>query len=108
MTEAEVKASGIDYSLGVFPLMGNGKSLILGETEGIVKFIVDKKTEEILGMHMAGPKATELVVEGALAIRLEATIDEILTTIHAHPTVSESLHEAANAVHGQAIHMPRQ
>ena len=106
MTEEEVKEAGIEYLVGSFPMMANGKSLILGETEGIVKFIVDTSNNEILGMHMAGPKATELIVEGALAIRLEATIEEIITTIHAHPTVGESLHEAAHAVHGHAIHLP--
>lgn len=104
MTEEQVKASDIDYSVGRFPLMSNAKALILGETEGMVKFIVDNATDEILGMHMAGAKATELVVEGALALRLEATIDEILTTIHAHPTVGEALHEAAHGVHGHPIH----
>lgn len=106
MTEEQVQEAGMDYSVGRFPLMANGKSLILGETDGLVKFIVDNATNEILGMHMAGPKATELIVEGALAIRLEATIDEIITTIHAHPTVGESLHEAAHAVYGHAIHLP--
>ncbi|MDP3387162.1 MAG: dihydrolipoyl dehydrogenase [Eubacteriales bacterium] len=105
MTEEQVKEKNIDYSVGRFPLMSNAKALILGETEGMVKFIVDNSTDEILGMHMAGPKATELIVEGALALRLEATIDEILTTIHAHPTVGEALHEAAHGVHGHPIHM---
>ncbi len=105
MTEEQVKEKGINYSVGKFPLMSNAKSLILGETEGMVKFIVDNSTDEILGMHMAGPKATELIVEGALALRLEATIDEILTTIHAHPTVGEALHEAAHGVHGYPIHL---
>ena len=108
MTEEQVKEKGIDYSVGKFPLMSNAKSLILGETEGMVKFIVDNSTDEILGMHMAGPKATELIVEGALALRLEATIDEILTTIHAHPTVGEALHEAAHGVHGYPIHLPKE
>jgi dihydrolipoamide dehydrogenase len=107
MTEEQVKEKGIDYSVGKFPLMSNVKSLILGETNGLVKFIVDNSTDEILGMHMAGPKATELIVEGALALRLEATIDEILTTIHAHPTVGEALHEAAHGVHGYPIHLPK-
>jgi dihydrolipoamide dehydrogenase len=106
MTERQAKESGRSYSVGCFPLMGNGKSLILGETEGLVKYIADSSTGEIIGMHIAGPKATELIVEGALAIRLEATVDEILSTIHGHPTVAESIHEAAHAVFGQAIHMP--
>jgi len=107
MTEEQVKEKGINYSVGKFPLMSNAKALILGETNGLVKFIVDNSTDEILGMHMAGPKATELIVEGALALRLEATIDEILTTIHAHPTVGEALHEAAHGVHGYPIHLPK-
>jgi dihydrolipoamide dehydrogenase len=107
MTEEQVKEKGISYSVGKFPLMSNAKALILGETNGLVKFIVDNSTDEILGMHMAGPKATELIVEGALALRLEATIDEILTTIHAHPTVGEALHEAAHGVHGYPIHLPK-
>jgi dihydrolipoamide dehydrogenase len=107
MTEEQVKEKGINYSVGKFPLMSNAKALILGETNGLVKFIVDNSTDEILGLHMAGPKATELIVEGALALRLEATIDEILTTIHAHPTVGEALQEAAHGVHGYPIHLPR-
>ncbi|SHI91698.1 dihydrolipoamide dehydrogenase [Dethiosulfatibacter aminovorans DSM 17477] len=106
MTEREAKEAGIDYSLGCFPLRGNGKSLILGETHGLVKYIADNSTGEIIGIHIAGPKATELIVAGSLAIRLEATVDEVLSTIHGHPTVAESLQEAAHAVFGQAIHMP--
>lgn len=105
MTEEQAKDKHLDYSVGRFPLMSNAKSLILGEPEGLVKFIVDNTTDEILGLHMAGPRATELIVEGALALRLEATIDEILTTIHAHPTVGEALHEAAHGVHGHPIHL---
>lgn len=107
MTEEQAREAGIEYAVGRFPLMANGKALILGEPEGLVKFIVNVKTDEILGMHMAGPKATELIVEGAMALRLEATVDEIITTIHAHPTVAESLQESAHAVHGNAIHLPR-
>lgn len=107
LTEEQAQQAGIAYTVGRFPLMANGKALILGEPEGMVKFIVDASTEEILGMHMAGPKATELIVEGAMALGLEATVDEIMTTIHAHPTVAESLQEAAHAVHGHAIHLPK-
>lgn len=107
MTEDQAREAGIDCVVGRFPLMANGKALILGETEGLVKFVVNAKTHEILGMHMAGPKATELIVEGAMALRLEATVDEIITTIHAHPTVAESLQESAHAVHGNAIHLSK-
>ncbi|SNS18298.1 dihydrolipoamide dehydrogenase [Anaerovirgula multivorans] len=107
MTEKQAKEQGYEVKTGRFPLYANGKSLIMGETDGTVKYVVDAKTEEILGLHMAGPRATELIVEGALALRLEATIEEIITTIHAHPTVGESLHEAAHAVHNTAIHLPK-
>jgi len=107
MTEKEAVEKGYKVSTGVFPLNGNGKSIIMGEVDGIAKYVTDSKTGEVLGLHMAGPRATELIVEGALAVRLEATIDEITTTIHAHPTVGESLHEAAHAVHGNAIHVPK-
>ncbi|MNP26875.1 Dihydrolipoyl dehydrogenase [compost metagenome] len=79
--------------------------MIMGETNGLVKFVVDARTDEILGLHIAGPRATDLIAEGALAIRLEATLDEIATTIHAHPTVAESLLEAAHAAHHRAIHL---
>lgn len=104
MTEAMAKEQNIDYKIGSFPLSSSGKAMILNETEGLIKFIVEKETDEILGMHMVGPKATELIIEGALALRLEATVDEILTTIHAHPTLTESVQEAAHDVFGEAIH----
>ncbi|AKL94011.1 dihydrolipoyl dehydrogenase PdhD [Clostridium aceticum] len=107
MTEKQAKEKGYETKTGKFPLYANGKSLIMGEANGLVKYVVDAKTEEILGLHMAGPRATELIVEGALALRLEATIEEIATTIHAHPTVGESLHEAVHAVHNMAIHLPK-
>lgn len=108
MTEKQAKDQGYIVKTGTFPLKANGKSLIMGETNGFAKYVADAKTDEILGLHIAGPRATDLIVEGALAIRLEATVDEIITTIHAHPTVGESLHEAAHAVHNSALHLPRQ
>jgi dihydrolipoamide dehydrogenase len=107
LTEKEAKAKGYRVKTGLFPLYANGKSLIMNDTKGIVKFVVDGETDEILGMHMAGPRATDLIIEGGLALRLEATMDEIMTTIHAHPTVSEGVHEAAHAVHHSAIHLPK-
>lgn len=105
MTEAEAKKSGIEYKVGKFMLSNNGKALIMNEIEGtMVKIITDKKYEEVLGMHIFGPRATELIAEGALALRLEATVDEIITTIHPHPTISESIKEAALSVNNIAIH----
>lgn len=106
LTEAQARSRGIEIEVGRFPLMGNGKAMILGEPEGLVKIVAERVTGQVLGVHMAGPKATELIVEGALALRLEATVEELLTTVHAHPTVGESLHEAAHAVFGKAIHLP--
>jgi len=107
LTEEQAKTKGYEIKTGMFPMYINGKAMIEGETEGIVKYIADAQTGEILGLHMAGPRATDLIVEGALAIRLEATVDEITSTIHAHPTIGEALQEAAHAVHGNAIHIPR-
>ncbi len=106
MTEKQVNEAGIEYEVGRFPLVGNGKSLIAGDTSGLVKIIADKKTGEVLGMHMCGPSATELIVEGALAIQQKATVADILATVHAHPSVGESLQEAAHAVFGNALNMP--
>lgn len=105
LTEEEAKKKGIDYKIGKFPLAANGKSLIMGETSGVIKFITDKKYDEVLGVHIYGPRATDLITEAALALRLEATVEEIVTTVHAHPTVGEAMKEAALAVNKGAIHM---
>ena len=104
LTEEQCKAKGIDYKVGKFPLVANGKSLIINGGEGLVKIIADAKYEEVLGMHIIGPRATDLIAEGALAIRLEATIDELISTIHSHPTVTETMREAALNVEKRAIH----
>lgn len=106
LTEKEAEAQALSYEVGKFPLMGNGKSLIIGETSGLVKVIADKESGEVLGMHMCGPNATELIVEGALAIHKKASVKDLLETIHAHPSVGESLQEAAHAVFGNALNMP--
>ena len=106
LTEKQALNKGYNVKIGTFPLYANGKSLIMGDVNGLVKYVVDSSTDEILGLHIAGPNATELIAVGALAIRLETTVDEIISTIHAHPTVSESLCEAAHAVNGNAIHLP--
>lgn len=104
ITEEEAKGSKIAYKKGIFPLMANGKSIIANESEGFIKIIADAKYSEILGVHMIGPRATELIGEAALAMKLEATVDELIATIHAHPTVSESIKEAALSVNNEAIH----
>lgn len=104
LTEEKVIEDGIDYKVGRFPLAANGKSMIMGCTQGMVKVIADKKYGEILGVHILGPRATDLIADAALAIRLEATIEELVETIHAHPSVPEALREAALAVDKRAIH----
>ena len=105
LTEEQCKAKGIAYKVGKFPMSANGKALILNGGEGLVKLIAGAKYGEILGMHIIGPRATDLISEGALAIRLEATVDELISTIHSHPTVTETLREAALNFDKRAIHM---
>ncbi|SNT09678.1 dihydrolipoamide dehydrogenase [Anaerovirgula multivorans] len=106
LTEEQAKEQGIDYIIGKFPLMANGKSLIMGGGDGMIKFVVGKEFKEVLGVHILGPRATDLIAECALSIGMEATIDEIIATIHAHPTVGEAVREAALAVDKRAIHIP--
>jgi len=82
--------------------------MIMNGGEGLVKILADPKYKEILGVHILGPRATDLIAEAALAIRLEATVDELITTIHAHPTLAEAVREAAMDVLGNAIHKARE
>lgn len=105
LTEESAKKGGVDYIVGKFPLAANGKALIMGE-DGVIKIIAGKKYKEILGAHIVGPRATDLIGELALAIGMEATIDEVIATIHAHPTVAEAIKESALAVEKRAIHIP--
>ena len=105
LTEEQCKAQGIDYKVGKFPMSANGKALILNGGEGLVKIIAGRKYGEVLGMHIIGPRATDLIAEGALAIGVEATVDELIATIHSHPTVTETLREAALNAEKRAIHV---
>jgi dihydrolipoamide dehydrogenase len=104
MTEDQAKEAGYDIAVGKFNFQANGKALGLGDYAGWVKIIVDKKYNEILGAHMVGPEVTELLPELTLAQANELTPAEIGHNVHAHPTLSEVLHEAAKAVSGEAIH----
>jgi dihydrolipoamide dehydrogenase len=104
-TEARAREAGREVSVGRFPFTANGKAVALGETEGFVKVIADKATGEILGAHIIGPEATEMIHEFAVGRTLEATLEEIIHTIHAHPTLSEAALEATLAALGQAIHI---
>lgn len=105
LTERAAKEKNLKYKVGKFPFTASGKAVASGEAEGFVKVLSDEGTGEILGVHIIGPEATELIAEYGLAMEMEGTIDEIHHTIHAHPTLSEALAEAAGATHGQAIHI---
>lgn len=104
LTEEQCKAQGIAYKVGKFPMSANGKALILNGGEGLVKIVAGAEYGEILGMHIIGPRATDLIAEGALAIEGEMTLDEIIDTIHSHPTVTETMREAALNAEKRAIH----
>ncbi len=104
LTAKEAEDRGHEVKVGTFPFRANGKALILGEPDGIVKLVADKKTDALLGAHIVGPHASDYINEMALARFLEATAWEVAESVHAHPTISEVLHEAALAVDGHAIH----
>jgi dihydrolipoyl dehydrogenase len=104
LTEKEAQGRGYDVKTGTFKFGILARARIAGEIEGFVKIVFDKKYDEILGVHMIGPRSTELVAEATLALRLECTVEELLRTIHAHPTMSEAVGEAAHAAHGAPIH----
>jgi dihydrolipoamide dehydrogenase len=104
LTEQQARARGYDVRVGTFPFAVLGRAKIAGETDGFVKIVAEKKYDELLGVHMIGARSTELVAEATAALRLEATVEELIRTIHAHPTFAEAIGEAAHAVHGAAIH----
>ncbi len=105
LTEAKAREAGYEVKVGKFPFQANGKALGLGEREGFVKIVMDAKYHEILGVHMVGPEVTELLPELSLARMLELTPEEIGRNVHAHPTLSETIMEAAHAALGHAIHI---
>jgi dihydrolipoamide dehydrogenase len=104
-TEKALKKEGVAYKVGKFPFQASGKAVASMQSEGFVKLLVDEKYGEILGAHIVGGDATEMIAEFGLAMKLEATAEEIHNTIHAHPTMSEAMMEAAAAVFGEAIHI---
>jgi dihydrolipoyl dehydrogenase len=104
LTEKDAQARGYDVRIGTFKFGILARARIAGEIEGFVKIVAEKKYDEVLGVHMIGPRATELVAEATLALRLECTVEELIRTIHAHPTMSEAVGEASHAAHGAAIH----
>jgi dihydrolipoamide dehydrogenase len=105
LTEKRAQERGYDVRVGAFPFGVLGRAKIAGETEGFVKIVADKRYDEVLGIHMIGPRSTELVAEATLALRTECTVETLIRTIHAHPTFAEAVGEAAHAAHGAAIHL---
>lgn len=106
LTEEQAKEQNKDYEVGRFPLAANGKALIANGGQGVVKVIKGKEYNEILGVHILGPRATDLIAEAALMIGMEATAEDVIETIHAHPTLTEAVREAVLASEGIAIHIP--
>jgi dihydrolipoamide dehydrogenase len=105
LAEHEVKASGREYRTGKFPFSANGRARTMGETSGFVKFIADAKTDELLGCHIIGPNASDLIPEVVLAFEYRGSSEDIGITVHSHPTLSETVKEAALGVLGRAIHI---
>ncbi len=105
MTEAKAREAGYELKIGKFPFMASGKAFAVGERDGFVKLIFDAKYGELLGAHIIGPEATELIAELTLAKSMEATYESIVKTVHAHPTLSESIMEAAANAYGESIHI---
>ena len=97
---------GVKVAVGRFPFVANGKALILEETGGFIKFVSDAATGEVLGVHIVGPHATDLIAEAALCMKMEGTVEEINATIHAHPTIAEAVLEASLDTVGAAVHIP--
>jgi len=107
LTEEEARKENDNIKVSKFPFMANGKALGMGETEGMVKIIADTDTSALLGLHILGVHASDLIAEGTLALSMEATVFEIVNTIHAHPTLAEAIAEAAEGIIGKPIHLAR-
>jgi dihydrolipoamide dehydrogenase len=105
LSEAEARQKGLDIQVGVFPFAANGRALSVNEPDGLVKMIGDKKTGRLLGVHIVGAEASNLIAEAALALEMGATVEDLALTVHAHPTLPETLMEAAEATLGHAIHI---
>jgi dihydrolipoamide dehydrogenase len=104
-TEEELKAKGIEYKTGTFPFLANGRAKAMDESEGMVKILADAKTDKLLGMHIFGPRASDLIAEGATVLEYGGSAEDVARTCHAHPTLSEAVKEAALAVDGRRIHL---
>jgi dihydrolipoamide dehydrogenase len=104
-TEQQLKAEGVDYRAGSFPFTANGRARAMGDTAGFVKILADRKTDRILGMHVIGPMASELISEGVVAMEFGAASEDLARICHAHPTLSEATKEAALAVDGRTLNL---
>jgi len=104
-TEQQLKKEGVEYRTGIFPFMAIGRARAMGESSGKVKLIADARTDRILGVHILGPQASELISEAVVAMECDVSSEDLARTIHAHPTLAEAMHEAALAVDGRAIHI---
>jgi len=105
MTEEEAKAGGREVKTGKFPFSANGRAKAMAEPDGFVKVIADAKSDRVLGLHILGPRASDMIAEAALAIEFQGAAEDIGRTVHAHPTLPEAVKEAALAVGGRAIHI---
>ncbi|GBF07868.1 dihydrolipoamide dehydrogenase [Deinococcus aerius] len=105
LTEREAREKGYEVKTGVFPLSASGRAMTLQQTDGFVKMVVEKDSDLLLGVHIVGPHASDMLGEASLALEMAATATDIALTIHAHPTLGESVLEAAEAAHKQAIHI---
>ena len=105
-SEEQLKEQGIAYKVGKFPFAALGKAMAINETEGFVKILADASTDAVLGVHIIGPHATDLIAEAAPVMKMECTARELGKAIHAHPTIGEAIMEAAHAVHGESAHIP--
>jgi dihydrolipoamide dehydrogenase len=105
MTEEQARSQEIDFRIGTFPFLANGRARCMNETEGQVKILAAAKTDRILGIHILGPRASDIIAEAALVVEFEGSAEDIARAVHAHPTLPEAIKEAALAVHGRALHI---
>ncbi len=106
LSEEEAKAAGYEVRVGKFPLIASGRARTMNESDGLIKLVGDAKTDALLGMHIVAPQAESLIGEGVIALEMGATVEDIGLSIHPHPTLTESIMDAAEAMHGKAIHIP--
>jgi dihydrolipoamide dehydrogenase len=104
-TEEQLKAAGIEYKTGVFPFAASGRALAANDSEGMVKMLADARTDKVLGCHIIGPSAADLVQAVVIAMEFSSSAEDIGMTVFSHPALSEAVHEAALAVNGNAIHI---